>query len=224
MIRITKQASSGTIRGALHPCTQPSHWTSTLKQPIFLIIGLFTVLLLGGCAAQYQTEPMFPEDAAPAITSAAQFDSIDSGAESYKRKTMKLAGRIHSVDATEQGALILADWLPFPKDIGLEEGPPDTPDAQGRRFVFLFPGTVRDPFIPGPGYDPKAAWEGNRFVLEGTVEGKKTMVLDIFGGEKSLLYLSARCIHVWETGEGEIADQPDSQWGGTIARTFCAMK
>lgn len=185
--------------------------------------GFLGILVVSsGCQGMPATEPTFPEDGVRAVTTAEQFDTLVQQAKGGERGVIKLAGHVVSVDVTDQGAEVLAKWLPFPRQASLEEMPADPAGAQGREFVFLFPGTIRDPFTAGASYDPRAAWEGNPFLLEGTVSGTKTMVAEVFGEERSFLHVTARCVHVWESGESPPSDQPDSQWAGTVARTFCA--
>ncbi len=189
-----------------------------LKTLIRVIILLALPL---GCVPASQRDPVFPDDQVPAIINTTDFDRIWDNLDGYKGMTLKLAGRIVDTTATQGGALILAAWLPYVSHFNLEDGPPDTAVEHPRHFAFLFPGIAGDPFAKGPDYDPQAAWEGNKFVLEGTVKGSRTMVVNVLGQEKAMLLISARCIHVWETGESEPSDQPDSQWAGQIARTFC---
>jgi len=185
-------------------------------------MGYFLMLsLLLGCVSSSASDPIFPEDQAPAIISTTDFDRIWDNLDGYKGMTVKLAGRIVDTTSTRDGAVILATWLPYVSHFNLEDGPPDTEAGHSRHFAFLFPGIAGDPFAKGPDYDPLVAWEGNKFVLEGTVKGSRTMVLNVVGEEKTMLLVSTRCIHVWETGESEPSDQPDSQWAGQIARTFC---
>ena len=135
---------------------------------------------------------------------------------------IKLAGRIIDTSSTSEGAMILAAWFPYLPHFDLEDGPPDTAAHHGRHFVFLFPGLTGDPFAKGPDYDPLIAWEGNKFVMEGSIQGHRTMIINSEGDEQTMLFVRAQCIHVWETGKSEPSDQPDSQWPGQIARTFCA--
>ena len=194
-----------------------------MKRYLSAVKGFLGILIVSsGCQGMPATEPTFPEDDVRAVRTGEQFDTLVQQAKDGKRGAIKLAGHVVSVDVTDQGAEVLATWLPFPRHASLEAMPADSAAAQGREFVFLFPGTIRDPFTPGGSYDPKAAWEGNPFLIEGTVSGTKKMVAEVFGEEKSLLHLTARCVHVWEGGESQPADQPDSQWAGTVARTFCA--
>ena len=167
------------------------------------------------------SDPVFQDDQVPVIINVTDFDRLWDNLEDHKGMTVKIAGRIVNTTSTSDGALILANWLPYVPHFELEDGPPDTTHLHLRHFAFLFPGITGDPFAKGPDYDAHAAWEGNKFVLEGTVAGRQKMVVSMLGEEKSMLLLKAQCIHVWETGESEPSDQPDSQWAGQIARTFC---
>ena len=183
---------------------------------------VFFLTLPWGCVAVSGDDPVFPDDQVPAIMSPVDFDRIWDNLEGYKGMTFKLAGRIIDTQSIDEGALILAAWVPYISHFNLEDGPPDTAALHSRHFAFLFPGITGDPFVKGPDYDPLVAWEGNKFVMEGTLIGSRTMVLDALGEEKSMPLIRTQCIHVWETGKSEPSDQPDEQWAGQIARTFCA--
>ena len=192
-----------------------------------LLVGFGVAWLLTlsqGCIPSPETDPLFPEDKVPAAIDASDFDRISAHLDGYTGSMIKLAGRIVDTNHTEEGAIILASWLPYPPHFELEDGPPDVSPHHRRHFVFLFPGIAGDPFEKGPDYDSLIVWEGNKFVLEAMIKGTRTMVLDVEGDEKALLFVITRCIHVWETGESEPSDQPDSQWTGQVARTFCAQK
>ena len=186
---------------------------------------MYTILLEPlGCALTSPPEPSFVEDQVPAIISSYDFDRISNNLEGYQGMNIKLAGRIIDTSSTTEGAIILATWFPYLPHFDLEDGPPDTAARHGRHFVFLFPGFSGDPFAKGPDYDPLMAWEGNKFVMEGSIQGRRTMIINIEGDEQTMLFVRAQCIHVWETGKSEPSDQPDSQWPGQIARTFCARE
>ena len=177
--------------------------------------------LLMGCAAVTGSEPVFPDDQVPAIISVTDFDRIWDNLDNYKGMTVKIAGRIVDTTQTSDGAITLANWIPYVSHFELEDGPPDQTHLHLRHFAFLFPGIAGDPFAKGPDYDQQIAWEGNKFVMEGSVEGSRTMVVNPLGKEQTMLLVRTQCIHVWETGESEPSDQPDSQWADHIARTFC---
>lgn len=194
-----------------------------MKKYLSAVRGFLGILVVSsGCQGLPTTEPTFPEDDVRAVRTATQFDALVQQAGRGERMQIKLAGRVVRVEVTDQGAVVLANWLPFPRHTSLESAPSDSQAAGGREFVFLFPGKIGDPFTPNGVYDPAAGWEGNRFLMEGALAGIKTMTVEALGEEKSLLYVTVRCIHVWETGESELASQPDSQWAGSVARTFCA--
>jgi hypothetical protein len=161
-------------------------------------------------------EPTFPEDATPKVVTEADFQKFASDVEGKKGQMVKLAGRMIGFDPSQEGTIILAEWLPYPVDLDLEDGPKDYDVDTHLRFAVRYPGET---------HDPQFKWEGNKFILEGTIQGTRTMVLDLFGTHKKLPYVMARCIHVWETGETEEFDQPDVQFKGPhIARTFCVRK
>ncbi len=186
------------------------------------LIGHLLILSLSlGCEALSASDSVFPDDQVPAIMSVTDFDRIWNNLDTYKGMTVKIAGRIVDTTSTPDGAVVLANWIPYVPHFELEDGPPDTAHLHLRHFAFLFPGLKGDPFAKGPDYDQQVAWEGNKFVMEGLVEGSRTMVVNLLGKEKTMLLVRAQCIHVWETGESEPSDQPDSQWAGQIARTFC---
>ena len=190
------------------------NFTRFLRYLIFLTLPL-------GCAALSESDSVFPDDQVPAIISVTDFDRIWDNLDDYKGMTVKIAGRIVDTTSTQDGAVVLANWLPYVSHFELEDGPPDTTHLHLRHFAFLFPGIEGDPFAKGPDYDQQVAWEGNKFVMEGSIEGSRTMVVNLLGEERTMLLVRAQCIHVWETGESEPSDQPDSQWAGQIARTFC---
>ena len=179
---------------------------------LIAIVALYLVSFSNGLAV----ETMFPEGASPRVSTTADFQKFVSEVESKKGKIVKLAGRMIGFDPAEEGTIILAEWLPYPADLDLEDGPKDHDVDTGLRFALRYPGET---------HDPQFKWKGNKFILEGTIQGKRTVVLDMFGTQKSLPYVIARCIHLWESGETEEFDQPDLQFKGPhIARTFCVGK
>ena len=179
-----------------------------------LITGvvLFLLSFTQGLAADRQ----FSEGATPRVGSKADFQKFASDVEGKKGRMIKIAGRMIGFDPTEEGTVILAEWLPYPADLNLEDGPKDHDVDTGLRFALRYPGDT---------HDPQFLWKGNKFIMEGTVEGERNFVVNLFGTHKMLPYVMARCIHVWETGETEEFDQPDIQFKGPhIARTFCVGK
>ena len=166
--------------------------------------------------AAWAGEPTFPQDAVPKVSSKSDFQKLVSGIEENKGRTIKLAGRMIGFDPSDEGTIIIAEWLPYPADLDLEDGPKDHDQDTGLRFALRYPGET---------HDPQFKWKGNEFILEGKIRGTKNVVMDMFGSAKTLMYVMAQCIHVWESGETEEFDQPDVQFKGPhIARTFCIRK
>jgi hypothetical protein len=199
-----------------------------MQKLMLAMVTLGLLVVSQGCApSTQQVEPDFPKDQAPAVMSTMQLDKVIGEVGSLKGNLIKLAGRIRHVRETDQGAIVLADWLSYPSHFSIEEGPPHTGPKTGRHFGFLFPGKKSDPFLKGPSFDSLMTWKGNKFVLEGKVEGTRTMAVDEFGDKQSLLFVETVCIHVWETGESDTITSTtgdDRYWLGTTARTFCAPK
>ena len=180
------------------------------------ILMAVVILCLLSFSQALSADPMFPEDSTPRVATKEDFQKFASGVEGNKGKMVKLAGRMIGFDPSEEGTIILAEWLPYPVDLDLEDGPKDHDVDTGLRFALRYPGET---------HDPQFAWKGNKFILEGTIQGTRNMILNLFGTHKSLPYVMAQCIHVWETGETEEFDQPDVQFKGPhIARTFCVGK
>lgn len=164
----------------------------------------------------WSADVLLPQDGTQKISTPEDFQKLVSGIEENKGLTVKLAGRMISFDPSDEGTIIIAEWLPFPVDLDLEDGPKDSDQDTGLRFALRYPGET---------HDPQFKWRGNKFILEGNIQGTRSVTMDLFGSSKNLIYVMARCIHVWETGETEEFDQPDVQFKGPhIARTFCVKK
>ena len=169
-----------------------------------------------GFSAAWAGEPLFPQNSVPKVSSQETFQQLALEAEKKKGQKIKLAGRMIGFDPSDEGTIIIAEWLPYPADLDLEDGPQDHDQDTGLRFALRYPGQT---------HDPQFKWKGNEFILEGNIQGTKNVVMDLFGNEKTLMFVMAQCIHVWESGETEEFDQPDVQFKGPhIARTFCIKK
>ena len=179
------------------------------------LVMFVSFCLLSFSAAQ-AAESIFPQDEVPKVSTKSEFQKLVSGIEENKGRTIKLAGRMIGFDPAKEGTIIIAEWLPYPADLNLEDGPKDHDQDTGLRFAVRYPGET---------HDPQFKWKGNEFILEGKIQGTKNVIMDLFGSTQPLIYVMAQCIHVWESGETEEFDQPDVQFKGPhIARTFCVKK
>ena len=187
-----------------------------MRTPIFLSGAVGLMFLLTGCETGPESRPRYPEGKQlPVVSSASTFDGIVTGISGYEGKEIKVAGRIQNIDSTEEGYVVFAKWLPYPKQYSIGAGPPDSPSDQDRHFVFSFRGKRKSPFT---------MYRGNKFIMEGRVQGTRKMVVDITGTQRQLLHLVAGCVRVWETGMGTMSTGPDSQYPDARAHTFCPDK
>jgi len=179
---------------------------------VFIVLGLMG--LQNGCATPLDSDLMFPErDGAKIVTTGAQFDEMAGNSEKYLGHEVKFAGAVVSIDQTDEGYLVLAKWLPYPTT-QVDKGPRAGQADEKRHFLLRFVGKRKKKFY---------TTRGNKFLLEGKVEGTKKALVNVFGARQNLLYVNAKCVHVWETGEANIGnDYSDSQYPETRERTLCA--
>lgn len=124
-----------------------------------------------------------------------------------------LAGAIVGIDETDEGYQVLAKGLPYPKSQP-EEGPIASESDGKRHFLFRFVGKREREFY---------TIRGNKLLLAGTVEGTKKGLVHLLGSEKDLLFINAKCVHLWETGESNVSSgQGASEYGPARQRTLCA--
>ena len=126
---------------------------------------------------------------------------------------VELGGRIVQANQSPKGTLIVAEQLPIANHPVY--GPTDTGERSGTyEFAFQYPDEL-----------PSGALRfGNRFVIIGTTQGRKSVVVD--GAPKSEPFLVADCIHVWQTGRSEIESFKEDVGAGFSPlpeRTFCAQ-
>ena len=179
-----------------------------------LILGLFGFVILSiGCATTPGSELLVSKgNEDKMVTSSAQFDDMAGNSSKYQDRIVMLAGAIMNIEQTDEGYLVLAKWLPYPK-IRPEEGPRASKLDGDRHFLIRFVGKREKEFY---------SIHGNKFLLEGTVKGTKQGVVNLFGPKMDLLFVNAKCVHVWETGEDEVSSgQGDSEYSPVRARTLC---
>ncbi len=163
-----------------------------------LLAGMAALLVLSaGCAS----ETSFPGNGSQAVSQASEFVALQAQAESFKGKTMRLAGRMVRVRTEGADTVIVAEWLPFPEDP--ESGPDELLAQEDQLFTVRYPGSL----------DVLGALEGNKFLAIGRVEGMRN----------SLPSLVATCLWVWKTGPSPIQEEPDVEFAGypVLEETYC---
>jgi hypothetical protein len=81
-----------------------------------------------------------------------EFADLDLVPDTFKGRAVMMAGRIIGVEPDGQGVIIVAEWLPVPKDMG--KGPSEVDVKPDRKFVVHYPKAI----------DSAGLWEGNKFV------------------------------------------------------------
>ena len=171
--------------------------------------GLATVvcLVLEACATPQVFQPHIMHD----VDEQFDFNAWREAPSTSKGRKVQLGGRIVEAEPTETGVLIIADQLP------IVEHPAYGPTATGRRpgvfeFAFLYPGQIESSALTG----------GNRFIVVGTTQGAKAVMVG--GARKSEPYLVARCVHIWKTQGSEISDFPmvGADYYPLEENTYCA--
>jgi starvation-inducible outer membrane lipoprotein len=139
-----------------------------------------------------------------------QVSIFDSEADTHLKGTWtRLGGQMIRNVARGDRLEIVAYELPLTKDKRLR--PQDSARPIGL-FVFGYAGAV----------DAAGLQHGNKFLLIGRIDG--THVVDDQGVQRVVPYVTARCVHVWKTGDTRIDDFPYSSDGyiSLVQETYCA--
>ncbi|MDR4493974.1 MAG: hypothetical protein AB7P17_08350 [Nitrospirales bacterium] len=185
-----------------------------MRKEILLLGVVGLVSLQSGCATSPGSDLLVPKgNEDKMVIRDTQFEEMAGNSSKYQGRTVLLAGAIVSIDETNEGYQVLAEWLPYPKRQS-EEGPKAIQSDEHRHFLIRFVGKRDREFY---------TIRGNKFLLEGTVEGTKQGLGNLFGPKQDLLYINAKCVHIWETGEANIgSSQGDSEYPPARERTLCA--
>ena len=141
------------------------------------------LLIVWGCSSPTQ----FPTNGNHALKAESDFGVLTAQPDAYRGQAMKFAGRIVSVESTDQGTLVLAEWLPYPNRE--YDGPEDEGVVTGKQFTVMYPGKL----------DADGSLYGNKFLAVGQIESGKSM-RGSGDATTELPQMNARCLHVWKTG------------------------
>ena len=172
-----------------------------------ILAAVAMLVILTGCASPSS----FPTNGSQALKSESEFGVLTAQPDVFQGRAIKLAGRMVGVETTARGTIVIAEWLPYPNTE--YEGPVDTGVVTQGRFVLFYPGKI----------DAEGSLHGNKFLVIGKNEEPKSMV-SLGGTSHSLPYITARCLHVWKTGDDEIEIQPDVENTGypVMEETYCS--
>lgn len=178
-------------------------------------VAIVSFLPIIGCAPTTLFPPKVMEKVAPNFDFDAWKESSPSNVhgKSDSGTKVELGGRIVQANPSTKGILIVAEQLPItnrpvygPKEAGKRNGTYE--------FALQYPDEL----------PPEAIRFGNRFVVVGTTQGRKHVVVE--GSPKSEPFLVADCLHVWQTGRSEIASFKEDVGAGFSPlpeQTYCAQ-
>ena len=162
----------------------------------------------------------FPDNGSRSITQPEQYFSLIEHRADYKGETLRMAGRMVGIEKQEQGFLIIAELMLFPKNPNLRPEFPqtdkqDTPGRNRQRFLVYYSEPIAADFL----------WNGNEFLVFGQFSGTKSLV-NMVGASYAVPHIAARCLHVWQTGSADLKEFTDQPALGfpyfpPLERTFC---
>ncbi len=128
--------------------------------------------------------------------------------QALERK-IQLGGSIMQSERKDGNVTIVATQLPIVEHPAY--GPKDTGKRTGE-FAIIFQGSIEPPLLQ----------RGNRVIVVGTTSTAKVVSVDDI--PRSLPTVTAKCVHLWNTGGRDIADFPSYGAGYETLEedTFCA--
>ena len=173
-------------------------------------------VMLSGCAANTPFPPEVMDKVSPTFDFEAWRDAgpTNEAGKSDAGIKVLLGGRIVQITNDSKGIVIVADQLPIVNHPAY--GPTEEVNRIGEHeFAFLYDGEI----------EPLDLMRGNRFLIVGTTTSRRPVL--VHGFPKTEPFLIADCIHVWQTGEAEIAEFKEDAGGGNSPlpeTTYCVVK
>ena len=146
-----------------------------MHKRLFMALGVTGILCFTHACTQVQT---FPYTEGSAIDTTEEFEKLATDVQDFKGESIKLAGQVRRVEENDEGLLVIADWLPYPKDDlhfteDWQSAKTSSKKVRGHRFTFLYPGAKN--------VDPSITWKGNKFIILGDITGKKDIPTSLTG-------------------------------------------
>ena len=158
--------------------------------------SLFQALLLGlicgGCSYQ-----VFPSEALQGVEHNFDFARWRMVPSQIEPTRVQLGGRILETQTIGETITIVTTELPV---VRYPAYGPKKGKSKGE-FVITYQGMIDKPFLQ----------PGNRIMVVGITRGAKMVAVDDV--MRSLPALEARCVHIWKTGDTDIADYASSGAG-----------
>lgn len=165
---------------------------------------LAIVLGLGACSHPQ----LFPSEVMEGVDPDFDFSRWRMVPNQALERKIQLGGSILSSEQKDESVTVVLTQLPIVEHPAY--GPKDTGKRNGE-FAVTFQGSIESPFLQ----------RGNRVIVVGTTKASSVALIDDL--PRSLPTVSAKCLHIWNTGRRDIADFQASGAGyETLQReTFC---
>ncbi len=161
-----------------------------------------------GAAACSPVQP-FPSEVMEGVDPNFDFSQWRMIPNQALERKIQLGGSILQAERKDGNVTIVVTQLPIVEHPAY--GPKDTGKRSGE-FAVTFQGSIEPPFLQ----------RGNRIIVVGTTKAAKVVSVDDI--LRSLPSVSAKCLHLWNTGGRDIADFPSFGAGYETLeeQTFCA--
>ena len=171
------------------------------------VSATFLAVFLGAAACS-PVQP-FPSDVMEGVDPNFDFSQWRMIPNQALERKIQLGGSILQSEEKTPAVTIVATQLPIVQHPAY--GPKDTGKRTGE-FAITFEGQIPSTFLQ----------RGNRVIVVGTTKAAKVVTVDDI--VRSLPSVSARCLHIWNTGGRDIADFPSFGAGYETLEeeTFCA--
>lgn len=153
------------------------------------IIVLAFCLTVGACSQRQ----LFPPEVMEGVDPNFDFSRWRMVPNQALEQKIQLGGSILQSEQKDGTVTLVVTQLPIVEHPAY--GPKDTGKRSGE-FAITYLGSIESPFLQ----------RGNRVIVVGTTRTAKVVSVDDI--PRSLPAVSARCLHIWNTGGRDIADFP----------------
>lgn len=164
-------------------------------------------LVLGCCVLVGCAFDVFPPEELKGVDRHFDFTRLRTAPSQMPPTKIELGGRILEAQTIGGMITIVTGQLPI---VSYPAYGPKQAKSKGE-FAITFLGKISAPFLH----------PGNRLIVIGTTRGTKMAAIDDV--MRSLPLIEAKCLHIWKTGNVDIADYASSGAGYGILQeeTFC---
>ena len=164
-------------------------------KPGYRLLTIASIFLLNACGPV----TAFPPEITNGVDTNFDFNAWRAQPKTTIGRTVQLGGRIVQVNEETDRLVIIVAHLP------IVERPAYGPRDNGKRageYAIFYSGRIPQ----------KSLRPGNRLMVVGMTEPSQSVMVDEV--QRSLSSLTARCVHIWNTGGKEIAEFPYNAGAG----------